>query len=592
MWQQSSDPFHQLAASAGAAVLPIIVLFALLISRKIAGHLAAVCTLAAAFLVATLAFGMPVKLAALSALYGALNGLFPIGWILIAAVFLYNLSVKSGSFATVTRSIESITADRRLQALLIAFCFGAFLEGCAGFGAPVAITTGMLVGVGFQPLYAASICLLANSAPVAFGSIGIPIVTAGQTSGVDPALIGRMVVHQLPVLTMILPFWLIILISGWKGVKGVWPAVLITALSYTLTMFLAAEYLGPSLPNILSSLVSILCLVLFLRVWKPVSVWRFPQEPAYVPSADQTHTGFREQVRAWTPFVLLILFVGNWGVAGIKARLDQATVKIPVSGLDGVIHTGTKALAVVYPFGWLSAAGTAIFLAAVLTALLLRMPVREVGEVAAETLQRLRNPLITICCIVGFAYLANYAGMSIALGSALTVSGHFFPFLSPLVGWIGVFVSGSDTAANALFSNMQRTTANHLGLNPILTIAANTDGGVTGKMISPQSIAVAAASSKLIGKEGQLFRMTLPHSLGLLSIVCLITYLQAYYLQGMVPPMPATAALAAAKTGLTPIGLGGGVILLLSGVALGALAYFNATPARTHTEPLEPLARG
>ena len=577
MWQQSPDPFHNLAASAGVAVLPILVLFALLISRKVAGHLAAVTTLVVALLVATLAFGMPLKLAALSAVYGMVNGLFPIGWILIAAVFLYNLSVKSGGFATVTRSIEAITPDRRLQALLIAFCFGAFLEGCAGFGAPVAITTGMLVGLGFQPLYAASLCLLANSAPVAFGSIGIPIVTAGQTSGVDPVLIGRMVVHQLPVLTLILPFWLTILISGWQGVKGVWPAVLVTAVSYTLTMFLVAEYLGPSLPNILSSLVSILCLVLFLRVWKPKTIWRFPQEPAYVTPTDQAHTAFGAQVRAWTPFVLLILFVGNWGVAGIKARLDGATVKLPVAGLDGVIHVGSKALAVVYPFGWLAAAGTAIFLAAILTVLLLRMPAREVGEVAADTLKRLRNPLITICSIVGFAYLANYAGMSLALGSALTVSGHYFPLLSPLVGWIGVFVSGSDTAANALFSNMQRTTANHLGLNPILTIAANTDGGVTAKMISPQSIAVAAASSKLTGQEGQLFRMTLPHSLGLLAIVCVLTYLQATVLTGMVPPMP-SAILAAAKPGLAPLGLGGVTILTVSAAVLGTLAYFNRKP--------------
>ena len=574
MWSQTDNPFHQVALSALVAALPIFLLFGLLISRKAAGHLAAVCTLAAALLVATLAFGMPVKLAVLSAVYGMVNGLFPIGWILIAAVFLYNLSVKSGSFAIVTRSIEAITPDRRLQALLIAFCFGAFLEGCAGFGAPVAITTGMLVGLGFQPLYAASLCLLANSAPVAFGSIGIPIVTAGQTSGIDPVLIGRMVVHQLPVLTMILPFWLTLLISGPKGLKEVWPAVLVTAVSYTLTMFLVAEYLGPSLPNILSSLVSILCLVLFLRVWKPNHSWRFPQEAAYVPPVGQTPTRFSEQVRAWTPFLLLILFVGNWGVAGIKARLDLATVKIPISGLDGVIDTGGKAMAVIYSFGWLSAAGTAIFLAAILTALLLRMPGRQIAEVAGETVQRLRNPLITIGCIVGFAYLANYAGMSLALGSALTVSGHFFPLLSPLVGWIGVFVSGSDTAANALFSNMQRTTAHHLGLNPILTIAANTDGGVTGKMISPQSIAVAAASSKLTGQEGQLFRMTLPHSLGLLSVVCVITYLQAYSLRGMVPLMP-VAALAVVKPGIVPLGPSGVAILVVSVLVLAALAYTN-----------------
>ena len=584
MWQQSANPFHNLAASALVAVIPIVVLFALLLSRKVAGHIAAACTLVVGLLIAILAFGMPAKLAALSAFYGMVNGLLPIGWILVAAVFLYNLSVRSGSFATVTRIIESITADRRIQALLIAFCFGAFLEGCAGFGAPVAITTGMLVGLGFQPLYAASICLLANSAPVAFGSIGIPIITAGQTSGVDPALIGHMVVHQLPVLTMILPFWLVILISGWKGAKEIWPAILVTAVSYTVTMYFVAQYLGPSLPNILSSLASIVCLVLFLRVWKPKQIWRFPQENAFVPRADQQPTRLSEQVRAWTPFLMLILFVSNWGAAGIKAILDRGTVKIPIAGLDGAIITGGKAMSVVYPFGWLSAAGTAIFFASVVTIILMRIPLRQAAEVAGQTIRQLRNPLITICSIVGFAYLANYAGMSIALGAALTLSGHYFPFLAPLVGWIGVFVSGSDTAANALFSNMQRSTATHLGLNPLLTIAANTDGGVTAKMISPQSIAVATASSKLTGQEGRLFRMTLPHSLGLLSIICVITYLQAYSLKGMVPPMPAAAA--AVKSGIATLGPAEITILFVSACVLAALAYINARAAIPVTVPL------
>ena len=573
MWQQATNPFHNLALSAGVAVLPIITLFVLLISKKIAGYLAAVCTLVLAFLIAILAYGMPLELAALSTLYGMANGLFPIGWIVIAAVFLYNLSVKSGGFATVCRSIESVTADRRLQALLIAFCFGAFLEGCAGFGAPVAITTGMLVGLGFQPFYAASLCLLANSAPVAFGSIGIPIVTAGQTTGVDPVIIGRMVVHQLPVLTLILPFWLIVLMAGWKGAREVWPAILVTAASYTLTMYLVATFLGPALPNILSSLVSILCLVLFLRVWRPTSVWRFPNE-ATATGGGSADVSFGGQMRAWTPFLLLILFVGNWGVAGIKAALDQATVKLPVGGLNNVIIAGGKPLAVTYSFAWLAAAGTAIFLAALLAAVLLRTPARQVAQVWGETLRGLRNPLITIASIVGFAYLANYAGMSIALGSALTVTGHLFPLVSPLVGWIGVFVSGSDTASNALFSNMQKTTAAHLGINPVLTIAANTDGGVTAKMISPQSIAVATGSSHLTGQEGPLFRRTLPHSLGLLAIVCIITYLQAYALRGMVPSLPVTS-LVVVKSGAVALGGSGFVILGASLLILLGVAFVN-----------------
>ena len=574
MWHQDANPFHHLALSAGAASVPIIALFLLLITRKIAGHIAAVCTLVLALLVAVVAFGMPVKLAGLSALYGVLNGLFPIGWILISAVFLYNLSVKSGGFATVCRSIESVTADRRLQALLIAFSLGAFLEGCAGFGAPVAITTAMLVGLGFRPLYAAGLCLLANSAPVAFGSIGIPVVTAGQTSGIDPALIGRMIAHQLPLLSFILPFWLIVFMSGWKGAREIWPAILVTAGSYSLTLYVVATFLGPLLPDILASLVSLVCLVLFLRVWTPKSVWRFPQEAALEAAPAPARAASGALLRAWTPFVLLILLVGNWGVAGTKALLDQATLKLPMSGLNQAIEAGGKAVTVTYSFAWLSAAGTAIFAAAVLAALLLRLPGRQVGTVFGETLRGLRNPLITLTSIVGFAYLANYSGMSLALGNALTVTGHFFPFVSPVIGWIGVFVSGSDTSSNALFSNMQRATATHLGLNPVLTIAANTDGGVIGKMISPQSIAVAAASSRLTGQEGQLFRTTLPHSLGLLSIVCLVTYLQAYALPGMVPPLPPTA-FTAAKPGVAALGAGGITILTASVLVLVGLAFSN-----------------
>ena len=572
MWHQAADPFHHIALSAGAAVLPILVLFALLVSRKVGGHVAAICTLGVALLVATVAFGMPVKLALLSALVGMANGLFPIGWILVAAVFLYNLSVKSGGFETVCRSIESVTADRRLQALLIAFCFGAFLEGCAGFGAPVAITTGMLVGLGFRPLYAAGLCLLANSAPVAFGSIGIPIVTAGQTTGVDPAYIGRMIAHQLPFLAFLLPFWLVVLMAGWKGAIEVWPAIVVVAASYSLTLYGVATFLGPSLPDILASLVSLACLVLFLRVWEPKTLWRFPGEAApAVMGPDAADLSL--SLRAWTPFFLLVLFVGNWGVAGTKAVLDQATVKIPVAGLNGAILAGEKPLAVIYSFGWLSAAGTALFLAALLTALLLRMPARQVGATFAETGRGLRLPLVTIAGIVGFASLASYSGMSLALGGALTVTGGLFPLVSPLIGWLGVFISGSDTASNALFGTMQKAAALHLGLNPVLTIAANTDGGVIGKMISPQSIAVAAASSGLVGQEGQLFRRTLPHSLALVAAVCLLTYLQAHGLRGMVPLAPPQFIFAAGKPGVAALGWGGISLLSLSAVILAALVY-------------------
>jgi len=578
MWQQAINPFHNIALSAGVAAIPIVVLFVLLITKKLPGHLAALTTLVVAFLVAVAAYKMPLGLAAVSTVYGAAMGLFPIGWIVLCAVLLYNLSVKCGSFAVVCRSIESITGDRRLQALLIAYCFGAFLEGCAGFGAPVAITTGMLVGLGFAPLYAASICLLANSTPVAYGSIGIPIVTAGQVSGIDPNLIGLAAAHQLPLLSFILPFWLVILMSGFKGAKEVWPAIFVTAFSYTLTMFLVASYMGPSLPNILSSLVSIVCLTLFLRVWKPANIWRFPNEPMH-EEPPKGGIPFPQMVRAWTPFLLLILCVGNWGMPGIKAIFEQVTLPIQITRLSHIILANHKALDVKYNFNWLSAAGTSILAAGTLTVLLLRIPARQVREVLGATLVQLRNPLITIGSIVAFAYLANYSGMTVALGSALTVTGHYFPLVSPLVGWIGVFVSGSDTSANALFSNMQRTTALRLGINPLLTVCANTVGGVTAKMISPQSIAVACASSKLVGQEGQLFRMTIPHSLGLLLIVSAMTYLQAYFFTGMMPVLPAVAY-AAIKPGIAPLGVGGCIVLAVSLAAFAGLAIVNASAAR------------
>jgi lactate permease len=585
MWHQSIDPFHNLGASAAVAAVPIAVLFALLVSKRVSGHIAAVVTLLSALAVATIAYHMPLHLALLSTGYGILMGLFPIGWIVLSAVFMYHLSVRTGGFKIVCSSIESITADRRLQALLIAFCFGAFLEGCAGFGAPVAITTGMLVGLGFEPLYAAGICLIANSAPVAYGSIGIPIITAAKTSGVDPVLLGKVVAQQLPILSFIVPFWLVILMAGWKGAKEIWPAILVTALSYTLTMYLVATYLGPLLPNILSAVVSIVCLGVFLRFWKPKTLWRFPSERDMVPTTENvTQYSVQVQVAAWTPFVLLVLFVSNWGFPGIKAILDLPTANIPIIGLNDAISSGAKSIHAIYSFNWLSAAGTAILIASVATIALQRIPLKTIALSISDTGGKLRNPLITISSIVGFAYLANYCGMSLAMGSALTATGRAFAFVAPMVGWIGVFVSGSDTASNALFSGMQKAAATHLGLNPLLTIAANTDGGVCGKMISPQSIAVAAGSSSLVGKEGQMFRRTLPHSLGMLAIICILTYLQAHAFSKMIPNMPTIVSAALTSTAPPPIGAYGIGVLVVSALVILGLAVTNARTSAAEVE--------
>ncbi len=517
--------------------MPILLLFVLLLSRKVAGHIATVSTLLVGLLVATTLFTMPPELAAASALYGILNGLFPIGWIVLNAVFLYNLSVASGSFDIVRDSIERVTADRRLQALLIAFCFGAFLEGAAGFGAPVAITAGMLVGLGFDALYAAGICLIANTAPVAFGGIGIAIITAGHLTNIDPNILSRMIAHQLPLMALIIPLWLVLIIAGWRGALAVWPAIAVTGVSYAVTMYATATYLGPTLPDILSAIVSILCLILLLRVWRPRQVWRFPHErdSAEHPVRD-THS-WRTLLWAWTPFLLLIFFIGNWGVAAVQHVLGSVTLQLPFAILGNIQLANGHALSVSYSFAWLGAAGTAILCAALVSALVLGVSWSMFVRTALHTLRELYKPLITIGSIVGFAYVANYSGMSAAIGTALAMTGFIFPFLSPLLGWFGVFITGSDTSSNALFSTIQQQTATSLGVSPVLTVAANSSGGVAAKMISPQSIAVATASAKLTGQEGTLFRFTILHSIGLVLIICVLTYLQAYYLPWLVPSL-------------------------------------------------------
>ena len=570
MWSQQPNPFDNIALSALVAAIPIVALCVMLLSRKVAGWIASLITLALALIIAVTFFVMPWHLAGLSTFYGVLQGLFPIGWIVINAVLLYNISVRTGSFAIVRDTIESITVDRRLQALLIAFCFGAFLEGSAGFGAPVAITAGMLVGLGFMPLYAAGICLIANTAPVAFGGLGIAVITAGTVTDIDPNLISRMIGHQLPFIAAIIPIWLTMIISGWKGTKEIWPALLVAGGSYALTMYLVASFLGPMLPDILSAVVSISALVILLRFWQPKNVWRFPHESQDVTPHKKTQSHSTSTIlRAWTPFVLLVIFVGNWGSVGIKALLDYTTVKIPFGALNNAILINDQPKEVIYSFGWLSAAGTAILFAAILTAVLLRMPWSAFWETVTKTYRELQKPLITISAVVGFAYLANFSGMSLALGSALTVSGHFFPFIAPFIGWLGVFITGSDTSSNALFGGIQKSTAQALGIDPTLAVAANTSGGVTGKMISPQSIAVATGAAGLTGQEGTLFRFTILHSLALVTLVGIITYVQAYYMPWMIP-QAADMAIAVQNAG---IGTGEIILILGSLLLVAATAY-------------------
>lgn len=534
-WKMVTDPLGNLGLSALMASVPIFYLFWALAIKRMKGHWAAVSAVAIAVVVAVAGYGMPADLALLATFNGMLFGLWPVAWIVITAVFIYNLSVKTGQFEIIKNSLASISDDRRMQALLIAFSFGAFLEGAAGFGTPVAISAAMLAGLGFAPMYAAGICLLANTAPVAFGAIGIPIIVAGQVSGVDTMAISQMVGRTLPFLSVLVPLYLVILMSGWKKGLEVWPAALVSGASFAIVQFASANYLGPMLPDILSSIVSIICTVVFLRIWHPKQSWRFDHEAPSTGREELRYTG-GQVFRAWTPFILLSIFVAAWGIKSIKDFLDYYTLfKVQIPGLHNMVLRGETPVAAVYALNLFSAGGTAILLAGLFSVPVMGASGRTATEVASQTLKSLRWPIFTISIILGFAFIMNYSGMATTLGLAFAATGSIFPFFAPFLGWLGVFMTGSDTSTNALFGKLQEVTATKIGVDPVITVSANTSGGVCGKMISPQSIAVATAATGLVGKEGDIFRFTLKHSIILTTFVAVLAYMQAYVIQWIVP---------------------------------------------------------
>ena len=561
-WTMNVNPLGNLALSALVALVPILFLFIALTVLKMKGHWAAIIATSLAVGVACIAYGMPMQYAGLSVVYGALFGLFPVSWIVITALFIYNMSVKTGQFEVVKNSLATISDDRRMQALLIAFSFGAFIEGAAGFGTPVAITAAMLAGLGFNPLYAASLCLLANTAPVAFGAIGIPIVVGANASGVDLMGFSQMVGRTLPFLSVFVPLYLVILMAGWKKGIEVWPACMVSGGSFALVQFLSANYIGPLLPDILSSISSMICTVIFLRYWHPKESWRFPEETKSEGREKLMYSG-GQVFRSWAPFLLLSVFVAAWGINNVQTAMNQIfLVKLPIEGLDKmVIDDVGKSKAAVYTFNGLSAAGTAILLAWFFCIPVMGASIRTALDVAGNTLKQLRWPILTIATILGFAYIMNYSGMAITLGHAFASTGWFFPFFAAFLGWLGVFMTGSDTSTNALFGKLQAVTAHQLGINPLVTVNANTCGGVTGKMISPQSISVATAATNMVGKEYEIFRFTLKHSLILCTVVGIICMLQAYVFTWIVPagekvvPAVAKPVEAAPMTGIDSQGL-------------------------------------
>mgnify|MGYP000259093411 FL=1 len=535
-WIQTIDPLKNIPLSALVAAIPVIFIFWALI-KKMKGYITSLLALAIAIFIALLIYGMPLKLAMLSTLHGSLYGLFPISWIIISAVFLFNVTVKSGQFEVIKSFMASITPDRRLQALLIAFSFGAFLEGAAGFGAPVAISGAMLVGLGFNPLYAAGLCLIANTAPVAFGSVGTPIIMASRMSDIPELAISQMVGRTLPLLSLLIPFYLVTLMSGFKKSLEVMPAILVSGISFAFVQWFTSNYMGPMLPDILAGIASILSLLFLLKYWKPKSIWRFKEEPALQTSVEIKYTSL-QILRAWSPFIIMTLFIIAWGFQPVKDILNSiGFIKFKIPGLDNAIlqPDGNPLAIKAFDFNYLSTPGTAVVFATLISIPLIGISIRESIKIFGATLKQLMFPIITIAAVVGYAFIANYAGMSITMAGALASTGVLFPFFSPILGWLGVFLTGSDTSANALFGKLQAQTADTLGFDPLVTVSANATGGVTGKMISPQSIAVGAAAVGLVGKESDLFRFTFKHSFIMLFIVCVLTCLQVYVMKWVVP---------------------------------------------------------
>jgi lactate permease len=570
-WYQTYLPLGSLWLSALAASIPIIFFFVALAGLRLKGHVAAAGTLLLSLAVAVFAYGMPVQQALAAAGFGFAYGLWPIAWIIVTAVFLYKLVVKTGQFDIIRASVLALTDDQRLQLLLIGFSFGAFLEGAAGFGAPVAITAALLVGLGFDPLKAAGLCLIANTAPVAFGAMGIPIIVAGQVTGIDPFLIGAMAGRQLPLLSLAVPFWLVFMMDGKRGIKETWPAALVAGGSFAITQYFTSNHIGPELPDITSALVSLVALASFLKVWQPrrASDTARGGVSSTVSGGTAALSGFgggfggsngatgvsrqaspytlAQTVRAWAPFGILTAVVTVWSLQPFKAlfaakgALAGTILKFNIPGLDHLVMKTApivatpKAYEAVLKIDLLSAVGTAILVTALISMVLLRVKPRDALATFGETVKELRRPILSIGLVLSFAFVANYSGMSSTLALLLAGTGAAFPFFSPVLGWLGVFLTGSDTSSNALFCSLQHTTAHQIGVSDTLLVAANTSGGVTGKMISPQSIAVACAATGLVGRESELFRFTVKHSLLFAFVVGLITLLQAYVLTGMVP---------------------------------------------------------
>ena len=541
-WQQIYDPFGNMVLSTLLAAVPVVVMLVCLGFLHIKAHFAAGLGLIAALAVALFAYGMPSEMAGKDAVLGGLTGLLPIGWIVLNIIFLQQLSEQSGSFKVLQDSLSGITEDRRLRLLLIAFCFGAFFEGASGFGTPVALTAGILIGLGFSPLAASGLSLIANTAPVAFGALGTPVITLAKVHGYDLMEVTAMIGRQLPFFSLLVPFWLIWAFAGRKAMWEIWPAILVTGLAFAIPQYLVSNFIGPELVDIIAAIVSMASLILFLRVWKPKQIWRSvslkghesDSGEAKSPTAITVHPR-AELIGAWMPWAILTLFVFIWGLPPVKAYLNTLFApSFPMPGLHNMIEKVAPVVqkptkeAAIYTLGLLSATGTGILLAALIGGVIAKFSLKDLAVTYARTVWLVRYSLLTIVLMLALGTLTRYSGTDTTLGLAFANTGVFYPFFGTLMGWVGVAMTGSDTASNVLFGGMQRVAAEQLGLSPNLMGAANSSGGVMGKMIDAQSIVVASTATRWFDHEGDILRYVFFHSIALACLVGLFVTLQAY----------------------------------------------------------------
>jgi lactate permease len=550
MWNQVYDPFNNAVLSTIAAALPVVTLLVLIASNKVKAPIAAIIALIVAIAIAIFAFTMPAALAIRAAILGAVTGFFPIGWIILNVLFLYRLTVERGTFETLQTTIGGVTADRRLQLLLIAFSFGAFFEGASGFGTPVAVTGAVLIGLGFSPLAASGLSLIANTAPVAYGALGTPIAGLASVTGLDPYVLGAMVGRQLPFFSLIVPFWLIWVFAGVRGMMQVWPAILVTGVSFAVPQFLISNYINPWIVDIGASLISMACLILFLKVWQPAEIWTSPalrsrdDSAATMPAQAPRSSVAPTTAQVWfslMPWIIVCAVLLVWGTGWFKALVNPyATWNYPVPELHNLVQKVPPVAAkptpeaAVFAFTWLTYTGSGMLIAAIVSGLLMGFgPIRLV-KAYAKTIRVTLASLITIAAMLAIGTLTRYSGIDATLGLAFAGTGVLYPFFGTLLGWLGVALTGSDTASNVLFGNLQRITSEQLGLSPVLMSAANSSGGVMGKMIDAQSIVVASTATNWFGHEGSILRFVFWHSIALACLVGCLVMLQAYVLTGMV----------------------------------------------------------